>query len=259
MSAERKDFDWRIWGCTFLAKDVPAAYPGGPSHKAGDPLFYSSLTRTEKGELIGFIQPRPAAMAINISISNALKANSIRDSLKLSSTITPHGKGLQISTEDTSHLFDYFECCMISVTFSVQSLDTFCNEQIEAYVKSTIPVKMNKKVKHLNKNQLQENLSLKMKIGTILPKIFTIPPPESLADKQIWNGYLELERVRNITVHLLSSDENTGVNIDKESLFFEFFKTDARKYPAYALDVMDYFKPKIGNKQWIDDARKKMG
>ena len=44
-----------------------------------------------------------------------------------------------------------------------------------------------------------------------------------------------------------------------EGVFFEFFKTDARKYPAYALDVMDYFKPKIGNKQWIDDARKKMG
>jgi len=256
MSDQGKDFDWRIWGYSFLAKDMPPAYPGGPSSKAGDPLFYASLTRTGNRDLIGFIQPRPAAMAINISIKSALQANSIKNSLKFVSNVTPHGAGLQIHHEDTPHLFDYFEHCMISITFSIQSLDTFCNEQIEANVTGTIPVKRDKKIKHLNKKQLQEDLSLKMKIGTILPKIFSITSPELLGNTQLWNKYLELERVRNTTVHLSSTHVNSGANIDQESLFFEFFKTDARKYPADALDVMDYFKPKIGNKSWLDNARK---
>ena len=37
--------DWRIALATRLVKDVPAAYPGGPSHKAGAPVYVSSLTK----------------------------------------------------------------------------------------------------------------------------------------------------------------------------------------------------------------------
>lgn len=250
------DFDWRIWGYTFLTKDVPAAFSGGPSHKAGEPIFYASLTRNADGGLIGFTQPRPAAMAIDIAINTALRANALKQKLELMPTITPHGKGLQVN--NSSHLFDYFECCMVSVTFCVQSLDTFCNEIVEAYVKGTIPIRVDKKMKNLNKIQLQENFSLKMKIGTILPKIFSINSPENLADPTIWKKYIELERVRNTTVHLKTSDENSGVNIDRDSLFSEFFKTNTKDYPSSSLDIMEYFKPNINNNEWITKAREKI-
>lgn len=257
--SEKKQFDWRMWGYSFLTADVPPAYPGGPSHKSGSPVFVSSLTRTAQGDLIGFIRPRPPAMAMDIAIKAALLANTLRQTLVLTPTVTPHGMGKDVHLNNIPLLFDYFENCMISVTFSIQALDIFCNEIIAAYVKGTIPIKQNNKIKNLNKKQLQENLSLKMKIGTVLPKIFSISSPEDLQGKEIWNQYIELDRVRNTTIHLNSITEHSGTDIDKESLFFEFFKTDAKNYPKYTLDIIDYFKPNIKNQtneKWVDEARK---
>lgn len=116
MSDEKKRYDWRIWGYSFLTADVPPAFPGGPSHKAGTPIFASSLTRTAQGELIGFIRPRPSAMAIDIAIKSALQADSLRQTLVLSPTVTPNGMGKQVHLNNIPLLFDYFEKCMISVT-----------------------------------------------------------------------------------------------------------------------------------------------
>lgn len=256
MKMGKNKFDWRIWGVTFLAKDVPAAYPGGPSHKAGDPVFPSSLTRTASKDLIGFIQPRPAALAIHIAIESSLKAVSFRNTLALQSIVTPHGMGKQVVIENHPMLYDYFEYCMIAVAFSAQSLDTFCNETIENYLTGTIPINMNGKMKHLNKVQLQSShISTRMKLGIIIPKILKIDSPELPQNAVVWNDYLTLERVRNSTLHLKASDENSGVNIDKESLFFEFFRVDATDYPKYAIEMLTYFQPKVQNKDWITEAR----
>jgi len=258
MSGEREHFDWRIWGYSFLAADLPPAFPGGPSHKAGSPLFISTLTRTKEGELIGFVRPRPAALAMNIAIQNAKQASRLRQTLAISPSVTPHGMGNHVHVNNTPHLYDFFEGCMVSVTFSHQALEIFCNEVITAYVKTTIPIMSNKKIKHFNKSQLQDNLSLKMKIGTVLPKIFSISSPEELKDKKIWNQYIELERVRNSTIHFNSVDDTAGTNIDRESLFFEFFKTDVKNYPIFSLDVIDFFKPHFknqANEKWVEKAR----
>jgi len=37
--------DWRIEAAATLAKDVPAAYPGGPSHKAGAHVYLSHVVK----------------------------------------------------------------------------------------------------------------------------------------------------------------------------------------------------------------------
>jgi hypothetical protein len=50
--------DWRLRLATTLAADVPAAYPGGPSHKAGAPVYQSSMIATEEQSIIGFATPR---------------------------------------------------------------------------------------------------------------------------------------------------------------------------------------------------------
>ena len=178
METEKIKFDWRMWGVTFLARDVPAVYLGGPSHKAGAPLFHSSLTRTASNDLIGFIRPRPAALAIHIAIESSSKAVSLRNTLSLQPTVTPYGVGKQVVLENHPHLYNYFYNLYITVAFSAQSLDTFCNEIIENYLTGTIPVIMNGKAKFLNKIQLQEShISTKMKLGIILPKILKIDSP----------------------------------------------------------------------------------
>ena len=213
------------------------------------------MTKDRTGHLIGFTHPRPCAMAINIAIKEALRAETLRCSFDYSPIKSFWGDGLDITNETTPLLFDFFEASMISVTFSVQALETYCNEIIEMQVKGTIPIKIDKKTKQYNKEQLQNLLSLKRKLGNILPKIFSIDSPESLQDRKVWNQYLKLETVRNKTVHLESIYTEPKVRFDTESLFFEFFGTNIRDYPKYSLDMMDYFKPKLKNYEWLDKAR----
>ena len=43
---EIKSGDWRIKAVVTPAKDVPAAYPGGPSYKAGDSVSVGSIYLT---------------------------------------------------------------------------------------------------------------------------------------------------------------------------------------------------------------------
>ena len=51
--------DWRIAAVTTLAQDVPAAFPGGPAHKAGAPVYLSSFTKHPKHNVIGFVLVQP--------------------------------------------------------------------------------------------------------------------------------------------------------------------------------------------------------
>lgn len=146
---------------------------------------------------------------------------------------------------------------MIAVTFSMQALDTFCNFAFSYHVKGTVPVKIGKKEKRLNLQELQgSHISVKMKIGSILPKVLSIQSIES-GNTAAWKNYLELERIRNTTVHLDSSKESPR-DIDTKSLFYEFFSTEATIYPRWALDVMDYYKGNMNNSAFVDIARKEL-
>ena len=49
---ESDDFgDWRIAVVTTLTSDITAAFPGGPSHKVGTPVYVSSLFLKSRDEL----------------------------------------------------------------------------------------------------------------------------------------------------------------------------------------------------------------
>lgn len=249
--------DWRIIWMSRLTADVPAAYPGGPSHKVGTPVFSSSTVRDTQGDVWGFVRPNPVSLALHTSIISAHEAVRLRRTIAFQNTATPWGGGKDVVLQNLPHLYDFFERCMVAVTFSMQALDTFCNFAFSYHVKGTVPVKIGKKEKRLNLQELQRsNISVKMKIGSILPKVLSIQSIESGNDAA-WNNYLELERIRNTTVHLDSSKENPK-NIDTKSLFHEFLGTDATVYPKWALDVMDYYKGNMKNSAFVDIARKEL-
>jgi hypothetical protein len=60
--------DWRVQAASRLAKDLPAAFSGGPSHKAGTPVHQLTYVRDPKNTNIGFVTPSAVAMALNIAI-----------------------------------------------------------------------------------------------------------------------------------------------------------------------------------------------
>lgn len=249
--------DWRIKAMSRLTADVPAAYPGGPSHKAGAPVFLTTSVRDERGIPIGFVTPNPVSLALHTAIISALEAVRLRRTIAFQDTATPWGSGKDVVLENLPHLYDFFERCMIAVTFSMQALDTFCNFAFSYHVKGTVPVKIGKKEKRLNLQELQgSHISVKMKIGSILPKVLSIQSIES-GNTAAWKNYLELERIRNTTVHLDSSKESPR-DIDTKSLFYEFFSTEATIYPRWALDVMDYYKGNMNNSAFVDIARKEL-
>lgn len=246
-------FDWRMQGVTTLAKDVPAAYPGGPSHKAGDPVYTSMLTRNAQGDLIGFISPSPSALAFDIALKAGEEASRQRKTLAFHKGVTPWGEGKNVATENSSILFDFFESCMISVTFSMQSLEVFSNSIIaDELKKRTMPVNIKKKTRYMNAIEIQENISVTRKLDEILPTVLKIDSPAK--NKILWTNFLELKRIRNTTIHMKASDSHSGSDIDRETLFFEFFRTDPRIFPKYALDICNYFAPRVRNPRWIKAA-----
>jgi len=246
--------DWRINWAAKLAQDLPPAFPGGPSSKTGDPIYQVTLTRSAEGELIGFTCPSPSALALHIAIKAAKEASKLKKTIAFQRSPTPHGEGKSVAIENTSPLFDYFESCMIAVTFSMQSLEVFCNTVIADHLKGTVPIKENKKEKRLNAKQVQvrTNIPVTQKLDEILPQILAVASPKKSSD--LWEELLELIRTRKATIHMKSKDAFNGAKIDEETLFYEFFRKDPSIFPRCVLEIMQYFSKSIGDPKWIESA-----
>ena len=132
--------------------DVAPAYPGGPSHKAGSVLCLTTLTRDSKGNLIDFLTPSPIALALSIAIKASKRAIKLRQTIAFVDVVNPHGPAKM--TTKVSTLFDYFECCMVVVTFSFQALEVFCNDMIAKKFKGTYKLQRKKKVIEVSANEL---------------------------------------------------------------------------------------------------------
>lgn len=138
--------DWRIAAVTTLARDIPPAYPGGPSHKAGSSVYLSTVTKHAEHNNIGFITPSPIALALNISFSYAVVAEKLQSTFVLKDTITPFGDGKAIEEENLPQLFNFFESCMISVVFGFQAIETYANWIIGLKVSEPMQVRMQKRL-----------------------------------------------------------------------------------------------------------------
>ncbi|MEJ6079881.1 hypothetical protein MT391_15295 [Vibrio sp. 1-Bac 57] len=227
--------DWRIAAVTTITADVPAAFLGGPSHKAGTPLFQSCLVQTEDNLNIGFTLPSSTAMALNIAINAALNAERCKAKIEYSKVLTPQGDGLAVKHENDDALFDYFEQCMIAVTFAFQAVEVFCNHTIARELNEAIEVKRRKKRVTLSPLELERQLSTEEKISIILPQIKGVPTPKG---KKPWEAFKNLKVARDSTIHMKNMDQQV---IDKESLFFQFLSKDCETFPQAAIAMIHYF------------------
>jgi len=236
--------DWRYAAASRLAKDVPAAYPGGPSHKAGAPVYQSALVKTVDGENIAFTAPSATAMALNVARKAANHATTLHEQLEYRRVVTPDGPGKGICTSSDSRLFDFFEQCMVSAVFSYHALEVFCNHTISREVNQAVDVKRRGKRSSLRPSELERQLSTEEKLSQVLPKLKGLPTPKG---KAVWEPFKRLKEVRDSTVHLKSGDQYT---IDRESLFFQFLSRRANEYPAAAVAMIRYFSPE-GEPRWL--------
>ena len=243
--------DWRIQAATRLAKDVPAAYPGGPSHKAGSPVYLTTVSRDARGHCVGFITPSPTALALSLAASAGKRAVDLRATLALKDVVTPYGSGMSVAQENLPHLFNYFEQCMVAVSFSFQALETFCNDIIANKLEGTFQLRRRRRAEEVSSDELQRIAATEEKLAIVLPAILGLKSPKG---RKVWQHFTELKRVRDATIHL-KSYEALNRDIDEESLFYQFFRLEADRFPRVALDMIEYFIIPGQVPRWFELAR----
>ncbi|WP_348236472.1 hypothetical protein [Vibrio parahaemolyticus] len=228
--------DYRIAAVTTITADVPSAYPGGPSHKAGTPIYQSSLVRNNSNELVSFILPSSTAMALNMSLKSAKRANKLRSNIEFQSVLTPDGSGLAVTNDSNEALFDYFEECMVAVTFAFQTLELFCNHSISRNMTQGMEVKRRKSRLHMSPSELERQLSTEEKLALVLPKVLKKSTPKG---KQPWELYKKLKIARDSTIHMKYTDQQV---LSHDTLYFQFLNnSDVTIYPKAAINMLLWF------------------
>ena len=153
--------------------------------------------------------------------------------------LTPNGTGKSVSFKDTVTLCDYFEQCMIAVTFSFQALETFCNHVIANELKGTFNLQRRKEVITVTPIELERLAATEEKLAIVLPQLLARATPKG---KKVWDDFVRLKRARDSTIHLKSSDQYPpGGTIDKDSLFYQFLNRNATDFPKWAISMIKYF------------------
>jgi len=119
--------------------------------------------------------------------------------------------------QEEKDLFNGFEYYMASIIFAYTSLESFANEMIlEDYKFESL--RHDKKCAELyNKEQIERNISLKTKLGEIIPEITGIELPK---DEILWNKFVEMEKIRDGIIHMKSSDRK-GLNRNTKEISYK--------------------------------------
>lgn len=83
----------------------------------------------------GFVAPSVTALALSVAMKAATEANERLAEVVFNNVITPIGNGKSVQYKNIDPLFDYSEYGMVTVIFSFQALETFCNQMIANQLK----------------------------------------------------------------------------------------------------------------------------
>lgn len=250
--------DWRINAASHITADVPAAYPGGPSHKAGTPLFQVTGTRDPQGRPCHFLTPSTVALFLNIAMKASLAANTLRGNLRFTAGISPDGTSRDVANEDTTALFDCFEQCMMAAIASFQALEGFANFVIGRELSDKqYTLQRRKGPETFSVDDLERVALTEEKLGVILPDLFKIASPKG---KRVWGEFVDLKRIRDGTVHTKSADQyphrRPTMNLDQSSIYYQFLYKDTTVYPKTSIAMIKYFYPTEQSPRWLTEALK---
>ncbi len=255
--------DWRIRATSSLARSFTSA--DGHVYKVGSPVRLMTVTKVKKDQVLSFTTPSPPALALSIAIRAVGRAKELQEKLtfteNMQSCLISYDKSelegfIALITNDTS-LYDFFEECMVAVTFSFQALETFSNMLIAEKLKHTYLLKRGKKTLELTPEKLQRRASTEEKVGTILPEILSMDGPKQ-KEKKVWQKFKQLQKARDTTIHMKALDADSGLNINKKTLFYEFLRGKGEEFPRAAIDMMAFFSKDGVLPRWLISARDRL-
>jgi hypothetical protein len=221
---------------------MPAAYPGGPSHKAGAFVRHLTTANDATGTNVGFPTPSAISLALSLAMKAATRARELQSRIEMSDLPTPWGPGKDVTHESTAALYDYFEECMTVLTFSFQAMEAFCNEVISYRVTATYPWQHRNGIHHLTADELEQRASTEEKLSSILPKLLGPPTRKGTA---LGEAFVKLKRARDATIHIKSRDSAPRVaqpsDLDDRTLFHQFLGADPFEWIKTAVAMIDYF------------------
>jgi len=226
--------DWRIQAATRIVSDVAAAYPGGPSHKAGAVITLTTMAATPQHQNLGFITPSATALALSAAFRSAERAGSLWNQLQYQKLVTPDGPGKGVS--NIVVLFDYFEEALAAASLSFQAIEAFANRTIARLLTGTMLVQRRNGPQQMSAEDIERQISTSEKIATILP---TLLNESSIKGGREWQLFDKLRGVRDASTHFKSGDQYPGSGkAEKGSLYDVLLNSDPRDFPLSAVRVI---------------------
>ena len=144
---------------------------------------------------------------------------------------------------------------MVTVIFSFQALETFCNQTIANELKDTFNLERKKQIQTFTALELEREASTEEKLCNVLPQILGIASPKGL---KVWENFVKLKRGRDATVHMKSTDQypNQYATMeieDKDTLFYQFLNNNPADFVKYGVNMIRYFAEAKGAPRWLSE------
>jgi len=249
--------DWRFYAATRVAADVPPAYPGGPSHKAGSAIVLVTSVSIPNHPSLSFMTPSATALALDAAFNSGITAAALWPQINFKAVVTPDGPGTAIATNDAPLLFDFLSASMVAAVSSFQAIEAFANETIARHLKGKITLQRRKGPEDMDAEEIERHVSTEEKIATVLPLVLNMP---SIKGGTHWQKFVLLKRTRDAATHFKSGDQySLAGKISKDSLYSILLINDPCQFPLGALRVIWSLRKPIVTPRWLDHLAEKHG
>lgn len=226
--------DWRLQAITTLSEDWKSPFTG-ILHKKGTIVENVNFLKIRR-VILKMPIPNPTAMFLNLAFNNLEKANNNLSFLKKDLN------KIDLRQLD-KELFDGLEYYISSIIFSYTALESFANEVIPDNYEYKIERQDKKCTEIYNKEQIERNVALKIKIGDILPKILNVEINKSGI---LWNKYFLMEEIRNDCIHIKSKDRK-GIDPNTKDISYDHIwnrlvsNGSFENFPKISLEIISLF------------------
>lgn len=239
-----KNEDWRLQAITTIAKEFKGV--NGIIHPVGTQVsLVSSIKFKDKN--LSFRAPNVTALFLDFAntLSNEVKKDLEETNFNNSNSRLMPGT---IHPKNEEEFFQTIEMIMGTIVFSYSALESFANEKIpKEYIYET-KRSDNKCFEKYDKEQIERNVSLDLKLAEILPLITGVKSPKG---GHLWNKYIKLKNLRDRIIHKKSYDK-VSANADEESFWKSIITDQNSNFVSDVKDIISYyFKDKTQKPRWL--------
>ena len=167
--------DWRSAAVVRLAHDIPAAFPGGPAHKAGAVGRVVAMVDVKGVNYLAFDLPSATSLALSAASRAGARATTLRAQLQTADVFGPEGYGKSVSQSSIPTLFDYFQESVVAAVFAFLAIESFSNLIISQKLIGTFQLERRNGPEHLTAQQVERRISTEEKVATVLPRLTNKP------------------------------------------------------------------------------------